>query len=170
VKSAAISFHCFSLEIRWKLHTRAVEQMKKIAAGNPARERERERVMKRTASNFHFARVKNRWNSERRKANALTAAVRPIIDGLVTACGEISSVPIPAMRPMASSQAQHQDANGPQTGPAKCAAQKYREPVVCSQKERRKNCVSTHICGQKPTSLSQKKDEGRQVRISEQCR
>jgi hypothetical protein len=74
VKSAAISFHCFGLKIRWKLHTRAVEQMK-IAAGNPAinreRERERERecvcVMKRTASNFHFARVKNRWNSERRK-------------------------------------------------------------------------------------------------------
>lgn len=33
-------------------------------------------------------------------------------------------VPIPEMLPTVSSQAQHQDANGPHLGPAKCAAQK----------------------------------------------
>lgn len=31
---------------------------------------------------------------------------------------------------MVSSQAQHHEANGPHFGPAKCAAQKYSEPVV----------------------------------------
>jgi hypothetical protein len=46
------------------------------------------------------------------------------------------SVAIPAMRLMASSQAQHQDANRPHTGPAKWATQIYRESVVCSQKEK----------------------------------
>lgn len=38
---------------------------------------------------------------------------------------------MPAIRPIVSSQAQHHDAKGPHLGPAKCAAQKYREPVVC---------------------------------------
>jgi len=32
---------------------------------------------------------------------------------------------------MVSSQAQHHEENGPHFGPAKWAAQKYREPVVC---------------------------------------
>ena len=32
--------------------------------------------------------------------------------------------PIPEMRPMVSSQAQHHDANGPHRGPAKWAVQK----------------------------------------------
>ena len=55
---------------------------------------------------------------------------------------ERTCVPIPAMRPIASSQAQHQDANGPHTGPAKCAAQKYREPVVCLQTEKNASALS----------------------------
>lgn len=42
----------------------------------------------------------------------------------------LTCVPMPAIRPMVSSHAQHHDANGPHFGPDKCAAQKYREPVV----------------------------------------
>ncbi len=40
-------------------------------------------------------------------------------------------VPMPAIRPMTSSHAQSHDANGPHWGPAKWAAEKYRDPVVC---------------------------------------
>lgn len=39
-------------------------------------------------------------------------------------------VPTPAMRPMASSHAHIHEAKGPYFDPAKCAAQKYRDPVV----------------------------------------